>query len=405
MAKVKDKAAYEKVIRARTNLLIGQGFFGVLALQLRIVECTVLPTGQANDTMAVDGKNLYYNAEFVTKLTDREVEAVWAHEVMHCALQHFSRLGHRDPWIWNLAGDFVINADLKHAGFTLPVPHLYDQKYEKMTTEDVYEDLYKNAKKITVTISYGKGKGGDGKKQMDPGQCGGVIEAPGGEQGQSEAQQTWESNVRQAIAVAKANNAGTVPGYLQRLVDQLEQPKVSWRDLTRRFIDQSMSKDISWARLSRRSTALGTWLPGYISDALNHLIMVVDVSGSINEPLLREFVSEVAGALDQGTCDRLTVLYADTHVRHVDEWVKGDLVTPTIIGGGGTDFRDSFEWITANAPDASCVIYLTDMYTSDFGDDPGMPTLWAVYSQAAEYEQLLNKAPFGSGVWVGSIYG
>jgi predicted metal-dependent peptidase len=419
MTEIKDKKAREKVVRARTNLLISNGFFGFLALQLRLVEATEIG-GFKITTMAVDGKNLYYCPEFVNKLEERELEGVVAHEVMHCAFSHFSRRQDRNPTIWNIAGDFVINNDLVASGFSLPgtplplaamgnpkykgvTGHLLDPTLDGLTTEEVYD-------RIPVTVIQvmgGSGKKGDSKGDMDPGGCGGVLDAPGNGDDQEQTKQTWEVNVRQAIHVAKANNIGSIPGSLRKLMDDLQRPKISWRDLTRAFIDQSLSKETTWSRPSRRSVAIGALLPGYISDRLNHLVFVVDTSGSVDTALLREFLSEVAGALDQGTADQLTVLYADTRVHDTDNYVPGDLVKARDLegGGGGTDFEDSFRFIKEKIPDASCVIYLTDLQVYNFGEDPGCPTLWAVYAPTHLYPHLAEKAPFGSAIHVGDRYG
>ena len=390
MAEITDKSAREKIIRARTNLLVSNGFFGFLAMQLRLEERPSV------GTMGVDGVTMFYAPEFVNKLTERELEGVEAHEVMHCCFQHFSRRGYRDALLWNIAGDYVINLDLIDAGFTLPKERLLDKKYKGMTTEDVYELLLQE-----VTKGGGSGKGDN----PDPGGCGAVMDSPGDATKAEAIKQTWETSVRTAIAVAKGQNAGQIPGSLARLVADLQRPKISWRDKTRNFIDQSMTKDISWSRISRRSVSIGTLMPGYVSDRLNHLVMIVDVSGSINDKLMNEFVSEVAGALDEGTCDNLSVVYADTQVQHVDHFVPGDVVKPAKVPGGGTDFRASFKWVAENAPNASCVIYLTDLQVYEFGEDPGCPTLWAVYGPSSYFDQLASKAPFGTAMHVSNSQG
>ena len=403
--KVSDRAAYDKIIRARTNLLVSNGFFGFLAMHLKLVEATE-HLGAPIPTMATDGVSMYYNPEFVHKLSEREQEGVLAHEVMHSCFQQCARRGYRDPMIWNIAGDHVINNDLTEAGFTLPQPNCCDPKYKGMTTEEVYDLVEKDAVKITIKISGGKG---DGKGNPDPGGCGGVLDAPG-DAGSAEAtKQTWETSVRAAIAVARANNAGNIPGSLSRLLADLNKPKVSWRDLTRNFIDQSMTKDTSWSRISRRSTALGTLMPGLVSDRMQQLVFVADTSGSVSDALLKEFLSEVAGALDQGTADRMTVLYADARVHDVDEFLCGDLVMVNgqarEHSGGGTDFDDSFRWIRENAPDASCVVYLTDMQSCSFGEDPGCPVLWAIYGSNESYAHWSTRAGFGTSIHVSNSYG
>ena len=141
MAKITNRAAYEKVIHGRTNLLLTNGFFGYLALQLRVKEVVDDPT---LDTAAVDGVTFFYNPKFVMQLTDREIEFLWAHEVMHCCFQHMTRRQSRDPIAWNVACDYVINLDLQGAGFTLinnrPINGrnfkiFVDKKFKGMTSE------------------------------------------------------------------------------------------------------------------------------------------------------------------------------------------------------------------------------------------------------------------------------
>jgi len=413
-----DRAARNKIISARTNMLVRNGFFGFLALQLKLVEANeenglnVKGDPNAITTMAVDGINMFYAPEFVHRIDDEECEAVVAHEVEHCCLQHFSRRGSRHPRIWNMAGDFVINADLIKAGFKLPgVPitmdmigdpkykdvkgYLLDAQFDNMNSEAVYDKLTEKIKIITIII---EGRG------ADPGGCGGVIDAPSAAK-REEASQTWETSVRIAVQVAAANNAGHVPGSLKKLLDYLKKPKVSWRDQTRRFIDQSLSREVSWARLSRRSVAIGALLPGTLPDRLQHLVFFVDISGSISFELCKQMVGEVAGALDENTADMITVVYADTDVHHVDTYYKGDIVTAGHYRGGGTAFSNSFIWLKEHVPDASCVIYLTDLEVNDFGEDPGCPMLWAVYAQDHRYDELAARAPFGQCIHISNNFG
>ena len=198
-----------------------------------------------------------------------------------------------------------------------------------------------------------------------PSAIGGVMDAgtgPGDPEdgegnGQGQGKQTpeqvaheWQANVRMAVSVARANNAGQTPGYLERLVTQLKRPKISWRDMTAQFIDQSLTTDYSYRRPNRRYVHAGLILPGNVPDALHEMVFFVDCSGSISEEMFRSYASEVASSLDTGVCDHLYVVYADDGVRHVDEFLPGDLFTCKTLGHGGTHFDDSFEWLAKNAP-------------------------------------------------------
>ena len=80
----------QRLVRARTQLLLNHPFFGSLAVRLKLLPGD-LPT------MATDGRGIVYNPQFVQQLKPAELEGVLAHEVMHCALAHHCRRGNRNP--------------------------------------------------------------------------------------------------------------------------------------------------------------------------------------------------------------------------------------------------------------------------------------------------------------------
>jgi predicted metal-dependent peptidase len=388
----KHEAAEKRMQKARTHLTFHHPFYGTLALHLRMIE---VDDPSWCDTMATDGRSLCYWPAFVMKLSEQEVEGVIAHEVTHCAYRHMMRERGRNHNIWNIACDFVINPDLIATGHKLPKGALLDKAYAGMSAEQVYEILMKKIKPDQIPKL---------------GACGtGFFDLPkGGEKGGLDKRELealeheWESIVRTAIGVARAAGIGKLPGHLEAMFTDLNKPKVDWRSLLRQFIDAATSKDHSWKRPNRRFSHQGLYLPGYISESLSHLVMAIDTSGSVSDEMLKAFLSEVAGALSTGIVEKLTVIYADTKVQKVEVYEPGMAVTPKATGRGGTDFADTFRWIIEKAPDASCVIYLTDMDTGSWGQDPGCPVLWAAYTTEAALERYTP--PFGNKLFVESPY-
>lgn len=398
-----NRKAHDALVKARTHLLIKEPFYGCLALHLNLVEADP----RWCDTAAVDGINMYYSPDFVLKLSEQELTGLCAHEVSHCSYQHMTRRGTRDQLRWNIAADYVINSDLLKAGFTLPKGGLRDPKYDGMSTEEVYERLPPTPKGKGNGNGQGQGQGAQGPSGQgpvnDPGNCGGVIDAggPGNKAAAEQVARDWEAVTRMAANIAKNANAGRLPGFLERLVKQLKAPKVSWREMTRQFIDGNMIKDYSWNRPNRRFIARGLYLPGFVPDAMHHLVMIGDVSGSITNEVMTSYVSEMAGALNEGICDKLTVIYCDAKVQQVDEYVPGDEVTAKTVGGGGTDFRPAFDWVAENAADASCIVYLTDMLPNSWAiAEPEPPVLWAAYLPEGMLANI--KPPFGSVIHIDS---
>lgn len=391
MPRHKDKRSHDAMMRARLDLMVKEPFFGCLAMQLELVE---VENKEFCDTMAVDGRHLFYWPQFVKDHTHTELVGVVAHEVHHCCYKHMTRRGHRNPLRWNWAGDYVINEDLLQAGFTLPKSRLHDPKYKGLSTEEVYERL---PEPQTVIVCGKDGAGNVGLPQgADKGGTGGVMDAapPHDKAGQESIDQDWDANVKMAVATAKRAHAGTLPGYLERLVKTLQKPKINWKDQLRQFVDGSMTKDYTWQKPNRRYVHQGLHLPGFISDSLHHLAFFGDVSGSITQDIMRAYCSEVQGCLDDGVADQVTALYFDTEIKKCDTYMPGELIDFKIPGGGGTDFRPMFDWVRENDPDLSCIVVLTDMMPCSWDlPDPGVPVLWGAYLP----EDMLKtiKPPFG----------
>ena len=82
----------DRIIVARVGLLLRHPFFGNMATRLIIKE--------ASDwcpTAATDGRHLFYSVPFFANMTNKEIEFVIAHEILHCVFDHMTRREDRDP--------------------------------------------------------------------------------------------------------------------------------------------------------------------------------------------------------------------------------------------------------------------------------------------------------------------
>lgn len=384
--------AEDKILSARTALLWDQPFFGALAVQLNIVDATDDPR---IDTMATDGRNLYFDRAFVENLTKDELIFVMAHEVLHNAFEHHTRRQNRDHRLFNVACDYAINGELVETKVgKMPAQGLLEARFTGLGAEEIYRILDQERQ---AGGGNGKGSAPGGGQSNDPGGCGGVLDAAPAhdEAALAEARVEMQTQVRQAAAIAKAAQAGKLPAGVQRIIDQLLKPKVDWRQVLRRFVDESSTRDFSWAKPNRRFLPLGHIMPGTVSDGVSHIVIAVDTSGSIDQQILAEFAAEIRSAFEEGAVDRITVIYADARVAHIEEFETGDELALNAAGGGGTAFSDTFRTIDEKYPDARAAIYLTDLLVSDFGEEPPMPVLWGVYGDSRSFDQLAGRVPFG----------
>ena len=363
-----NSIAAQMMIKARTALVLDAPFYGQLALRLRMQEAPQIPT------LAVDGKTIYYNPEFVEKLGHDLTKSAIGHEVLHCAFGHITRRDGREPRRWNQAGDYVINAVLKDSGFKIGDGWLYNQAFADKTSDEIYNCLPPTGED-------------DGKDPLDE-----MVEgaSDGDEDGAEGAELDWKVATIQAANAAK--EVGNLPGALSRFVDELTKPKVDWRDTLRRFVTEISRNDYSWMRPNRRFMAQGIYLPGLFSESMGEIAVAIDTSGSITQEMLNMFGAEIRAITDTVRPTKTHIIYCDTDVNHVDVFEQNDELKFDMHGGGGTDFRPPFEYLNQNNITPSCFIYLTDL-DGPVGDAPAFPTMWACTTN--------NVAPWGDTLRIG----
>lgn len=350
----------QRLTRARTHLLLEQPFFGELALRLRLVERSSIPT------LAVDGRNIFYNPDFIATLSDPLIKAAVAHEVFHCVFDHIGRRGDRNPRKWNIAGDYVINAQLKDSGFQLGEGWLFNAAYAGMTTDHIYSLLPEDVD--------GSGPGsGSGSGHGDP-----LDDCMDGDPDTVETDATdWKIATIQAASAAKA--AGNLPASLARFIEELTTPKVDWRARLRRFVTERSQNDYSWMRPNRRFLGQGFYLPSLYSESMGEIVVAIDTSGSIDQATLNAFGSEVKAIVQSARPAKTTVIYCDAAINHVDVFAPTDELHFDMHGGGGTDFCPPFAYVAEHSIRPVCFVYLTDMY-GRFPSDPGYPVMWCATS-------------------------
>ena len=364
-----NQEAMTKLTQARSGLILDHGFFGMLALRLRLREMddnmrASFVARKMTPTLAVDGKSIFYDPAFILGLTMPLTRAALAHEVMHCVFEHIGRRKGRDGRKWNMAGDYVINQVLKDSGFELGEGWLIEPAYKDMTSDHIYSLMPEDDSDDGSGGAPGGGGSGD-----QP-----LCDIMDGDQSDIEAQDIeWKVATVQAAQAAAAQ--GNLPASMKRFVDELTAPQVNWREQLQRFVTQITQNDYSWMRPNRRFLPMGFYLPTLYSESMGELVVCIDTSGSIDQPTLNAFGSEIKAIQQAVRPTKTTVIYCDAAVNHVDEFGPNDEPTFDMHGGGGTDFRPPFAYCEEHGIQPEALIYLTDMYGS-FPDKTNFPVMW-----------------------------
>jgi predicted metal-dependent peptidase len=383
-----DREIREKLITARVGLLLRASFFGNLATRLKLVNAD-----EWCPTAATDGRNFYYNSRFVDMLKPKEIEFLFGHEVLHCVYDHFGRRGDRDPQLFNIANDYCVNGDLKKhrvGEFITTVPCLYDHKYEGMSSEEIYDILYENAEKIDIGSLIdkmldehldGEGQDSDGEEEGEQGKKGGK----GRPKLSAEEKQKIKDEIKEAVlaAAAASDGAGNLPAGVKRIIEDMTAPKMNWRELLRMQLESTIKSDYTWMRNSRRGWHMDAVMPGMKMDPMIDIAVSIDASGSMGARMLRDFLSEVAGIMEQFPAYRIHVLSFDTQVynpQQFDSENLDDITAYEIMGGGGTDFDCVFQYFKENEIEPKRHIMFTDGYPNgSWGDEQYCDTVFIMH--------------------------
>lgn len=376
-----DRVVREKLVTARVGLLLRASFFGNLATRLKLINAD-----EWCATAATDGRNFYYNTRFIEMLRPKEIEFLFGHEVLHCVYDHFGRRGDRDPQLWNIANDYCVNGDLvKHnVGEKITsVPCLYDRKYDGMSSEEVYDLLYENAEKIDMgklldqmLDEHLDGDDGDGE---------GDGEGKGRPRLTAEERQAIKDEIKEAMlaAAATVDGAGNLPAGVKRLIQQLTEPKMNWRELLRMNLESTIKADYTWMRASRKGWHMDAVMPGQKPDEMIDIAVMLDASGSISESMLKDFLSEIQGIMDSFPAYKIHVVTFDTDCYNPAQYDSDNLdsmIDYEVKGGGGTDFDCIFKYLKDEEIVPRRLIVFTDGYPfGSWGDPDYTDTTWILH--------------------------
>lgn len=402
--KVMGAEVLDRIITARIGLLLKHPFFGNLATRLKIQACD----GWC-PTAATDGRSLYYNTQFFNAMSNKEIEFVIAHEILHCVYDHLSRRDSRDPQLYNIAADYIVNNILvdERIGIKPKIVDCFqDFKYRGWASEEVYDALHEEAQKnggdksfldklgemLDEHYDWSKDPNDDEQKDGEGNPQGG-----GGrpQYSEEELRQIADEVKEAMINAAQSAGAGNVPAGVARMIKELTEPKMNWRELLRQQIQSMIRSDFTFQRPNRKSQMSGAILPGQDFQDTIDICVSLDMSGSIGNEQAQDFLSEIKGIMDEYQDYKITVWCFDTKVYNEQEFTSDggdDLLDYEIMGGGGTDFDANWEYMKEQDIVPKKFIMFTDGYAwNNWGDPDYCDTIFLIHGN---HDRSLE-GPFG----------
>ncbi len=379
-------------------------------------------------TAATDGVYVYINPDFWRSLpTDGQRAFLLAHEVSHIIFRHPQRgkayrkrgfFSHDMKWdghLYNVAGDYVINADLVAMGFE-PIPEgLYSDKYQRDDVVDsVYADLYRD-KPEPETGDAPQGQpdpDGDSEDVQagDPSTPTPAGDDQDADSGDSAADDNATDNMSEGSlpapaghdyhlepeyegtpeeqAEAEAEDIHDIEQAIDRAIDQMGEegadidaiPENIRGEGTRHTSDKR--SDIDWnveladwvtkigkgektslSRINvRRYATLGVISPSTVGE-FRRLAVISDISGSVYDSPFHAYRNELAAIQDAiNPTEGVMVLWTNHTVQRVDEAFSSDelLNLPMPYKCGGTRMGEGLDWLEQNGVETDLVMVFTD---------------------------------------------
>jgi len=396
----------------RRQLLYRYPFCGTVSMNLELVPVR----DPRITTAACDGKHVFFDIDFLSRLQPEHQLFVFAHEVWHAILCHMLRAEGREHNTWNIAVDMEVNSLLRIDGLSVPPDAVLPEKYgfsktERLNAETYYDRLIsqnadnRNASggsKSDDSNGGGSALGGnaDGelKSQFDQHltkaddikklSCPETEDKYGKLERdpdlQAEVTKQNVENIREAAVSAAQQierSRGELPAHLKELINELIKPEMPWQELLMQFVTRCMGEKTSWNRPNKRFVYSGTYLPSHYGEMLK-IAVGLDTSGSTRDDM-KKFISELNGIVKTFGNYEIYVIECDTEVKKFekyDEYRPLDLEHEawTTAGGGGTYLTPIFSKIEAEQLDIDAAIIFTDGYTEKFSAEaaPEYPVLW-----------------------------
>lgn len=365
-------------------------------------------------TACTDGQEIWWCQEWFDELADEILPTVLCHEACHCMLGHLWRAPvAADHRLWNISCDHAVNLMLKEFSgrvkdrgladpFPFPDPqdsYCADPQFAGMAEEAIFAAL--NARPRAGQQPDAQGKAG---RRVIMGDGQGHKRSPGGsgahsmpDFGQFKAlndkrhKTAWEATLLQACQLAKGQ--GCLPGSMERYLRELVSPVVDWRQVLRSWLREQCADDWDFTRPAMEYSGSEFIMPSMHSQKMGPVVFCSDWSGSTHGDLVKMFHAEKQACLDDCRPSRLVDFGFDTRVVSRREYEPGDIIDPTIKGGGGTSFVEVLAAAADLWPKAKCIVLLTDGQGEWPKEAPSVPLIVVIWTKDA-------KIPFGEVVTV-----
>lgn len=343
----------EKISQAKSKLLIDYPYFGTIASKLELILNDDIQAFKSN------GIKLEYSSDFLEGLELSELEFVLANGAMHASLAHESRKNGRSGWLWQLATDYAVNDMLVQNGMDRPLEAHYSKRFSGLYAEEIYAELKDDILRDELEYE------ADDIDDVQPNENNDNPQSK--EQSQESEQIQQDDLVQEQLfeefsksILEKEEASGELPQSIERFFKLEKFGKIDWRNELKAALDRYHKDDYTLMPPNKKFLHMGIYLPSTTSQRFQ-LVVAVDSSGSVDEELLGEFLSELNFLMGSVQNYQIDLLVCDDKIHFHKTFYSGDSLECEVKGSGGTDFRPVFDFIDRELKDTKLLLYFTDI--------------------------------------------
>ncbi|MFF8971102.1 hypothetical protein [Streptomyces sp. NPDC014995] len=334
---------------------------GGIAAGIKLVADAEIARAHAIQIAAVNPEagEIYLNP--LRQLDDEEWRFVLAHEMLHAALRHGDRCGTRDPYLFNVACDYVINGWLREMQVgTMPEGLLYDRELAGLSAEEVYDRIAGDLRRMR-RLSTLRGKG-----------TGDVLGAPLGPPGDHvDLDGFYRRGLAQGLDLHQRQERGFLPGGLVEEIRALDHPPLPWDARLARWFDEFVPRPEplrSYARPSRRQASTPD-IPragrGFPPEEIARCTfgVVLDTSGSMDRTLLGKALGAIASYAEARDVPAARVVFCDAAPHDAGYLPPTEIAGRVRVHGrGGTVLQPGIDLLhrADDFPPGAPVLVITD---------------------------------------------
>jgi predicted metal-dependent peptidase len=346
--------------RALNWFISSYPLLGGIAAGITLVADAELARARGISIAAVSAEaaEIYLNP--LRRHSDEEWRFILAHEMLHAALRHQDRCGARDPFLFNVAADYVINGWLLEMGVgTMPEGLLHDPELKGWSAEEVYDRIVRDQRRMRRLATVA------GKGQPD------VLDEPlGPPRDYVDLDNFYRRGLQQGFDL-HGRERGLLPAGLVEEIRALAHPPLPWDARLARWFDEfvpSPQSVRSYARASRRQATTpgipraGRYFPPQEVERCTFGV-VLDTSGSMSRQLLGKALGAIASYAAARDVTAARVVFCDA-APHDAGYLPADEIAGRVRvrGRGGTVLQPGINLLERadDFPPTAPILVITD---------------------------------------------